>query len=93
MPTPFPHAPGGSQRGQTATLLDLLRQLSDSKAPAAGPVFGTGEIRSELLKQIVRATFADDERGKRLREAWRMVGAGLTLLLREFADHATTTEE
>lgn len=93
MSMPFPHAAAGSQRPPAQLLMELLQKLSQAKPPDGAPTYATGEIRTELLRQIVRASFAQDARGRRLRDAWRMVGEGLVLLLREFSDHAPAAED
>ena len=73
--------------------MDLLQQFARAKSAAASPTYATGEVRMEPLRQILQATFAQDSRGRRLRDAWRMVGKGLVSLLREFADHAPSAED
>lgn len=88
-----PHVQGGPQMPAAQLMAELLQRFSQMKQTAAAPTYATGELRTELLKEIVRASFAQDARGRRLRDAWRMVGNGLVLLLREFSDHAPTAEE
>lgn len=73
--------------------LDALRKMGQTKAPDGAPTYATGELRTELLKQILRASFAQDARGRRLREAWSLVGQGLTLLLREFSGQAPSAQD
>lgn len=85
--------PAGSQRPPGDVIMELLQQFSRARSAAAAPTYATGEVRVELLRQILKATFAEDSRGRRLRDAWSMVGMGLTTLLREFADHVPAPED
>lgn len=75
-----------------ALLAELISRFSQAKpAPAAAPI-GEATPQAQFLRQVIKASLAQDERGSRLREAWRMVGHGLLLILRELADQAPDSQ-
>lgn len=85
------NGPGSTaeQRAPYAQLFsELMNKFAASRQAPPPAADRAAEQRIEVVRQIVRATLAQDERGARLREAWRMVGLGLLAVLREMADQA-----
>lgn len=83
-PNPFgPRAPFGVD---LAGILQLAAALKGNGAiPAAAPAEPQGDP-ARLVREVIRASFADDPRGARLRAAWKQIGAGAVELLQAFAE-------
>lgn len=89
MERPNSFGPAGSQLGELGKYLPLLQLLAQAKgtAPSGGEKEGTDP--SKLVREIVRASFADDVRGAALREGWKQIGAGALVILRAFSAEET----
>lgn len=87
-----PFVQRGAQAQGASILRELMQQFAVMKQPQPASADPASEKRVELLKEIVRMSFAQDARGARLREAWREVGHGLLAVLREMTDQAPDPE-
>lgn len=82
--TPF-RSPEAPPKPSPALLLELLQKLAAMSAPGAPTAQIPQNDPARFLRGVVRASFAQDARGRRLRDAWRVVGTGLLDVLRELS--------
>lgn len=86
MQKPDLSALGGSQLADLAKLLPLLAAMKEKGQPASAAAPEGQADPSKLLREIVRASFADDARGEKLRAAWKLIGAGALEIMRTFTE-------
>jgi hypothetical protein len=78
-------APRASQGLDIGDLLRLAAAMKGAAPQAPTAEAGGANEPSKLIRELVRASFASDERGEKLRAGWKLVGAGAIEILRAFS--------